>query len=60
LKSGIGVVVSPQCAKVGHTLFNDSFVFQGELRNTICEQLDDTESRRGDERERIAPPASRG
>jgi O-acetyl-ADP-ribose deacetylase (regulator of RNase III) len=57
--------VPPQvCANLmwaGYTLFKDySFRSYDDLRTTICEQLDDIESRPETERVRIAPPGSRG
>jgi len=53
--------VPPQvCANLmwaGYTLFNDySFRDYDNLRKTVCEQLDDIESRPEQERVRITPP----
>jgi O-acetyl-ADP-ribose deacetylase (regulator of RNase III) len=57
--------VPPQvCANLmwaGYTLFNDySCRSYDDLRQTICEQLDDIESRPEGERVRIAPPTPPG
>lgn len=54
--------VPPQvCANLmwaGYTLFNDyAFRDYDDLRTTICEQLDDIDSRPAGDRVRITPPA---
>jgi O-acetyl-ADP-ribose deacetylase (regulator of RNase III) len=57
-----GRVPAQVCANLmwaGYTLFNDySFEDYDDLRKTICEQLDDIESRPEEERVRITPPTS--